>query len=216
MPRTERRPYHHGDLRRALLDATAEAIAEAGPVGCSLRDIARRAGVSHAAPAHHFGDKTGLLTAFATEGFEGLAAALRAASSKGLLEVGVAYVCFAHANRAPFEVMFRRDLLDMTDPALLEAMAAANAPLRDGLSAEVAALSAAAEGEVPASVTAPDPATVLDVEALAIGAWAQMHGLATLLVNGNLPASVDDPAELARRVSRALDAAAILGRPDAQ
>ena len=56
---SETRPYHHGDLRRAVLAAAVEAITESGPAGLSLRDLARRAGVSHAAPAHHFGDKAG-------------------------------------------------------------------------------------------------------------------------------------------------------------
>ena len=69
-------PYHHGDLRRTLLDTALDAVAEHGPAALSLRDVARRAGVSHAAPAHHFGDKTGLLTALAAEGWSGLADAL--------------------------------------------------------------------------------------------------------------------------------------------
>jgi AcrR family transcriptional regulator len=67
------RPYHHGDLRRALLEAAVQAIAEVGPAAVSLRDLARRVGVSHAAPAHHFGDKAGLLTAVAADGFRRLA-----------------------------------------------------------------------------------------------------------------------------------------------
>jgi Bacterial regulatory proteins, tetR family len=62
-PSKDARPYHHGDLRRALVEAALQAIAEVGPAAVSLRDLARRTGVSHAAPAHHFGDKAGLLTA---------------------------------------------------------------------------------------------------------------------------------------------------------
>ena len=65
---TDIRAYHHGDLRRALLAAALEAVGEVGPAALSLRDLARRAGVSHAAPAHHFGDKAGLLTALAARG----------------------------------------------------------------------------------------------------------------------------------------------------
>ena len=91
---TDTRGYHHGDLPRALLAAAAEAIAEFGPAALSLRDLARRAGVSHAAPTHHFGDKAGLLTALAVEGFDLLAAAPTAAGDD-LLDVGVAYVDFA-------------------------------------------------------------------------------------------------------------------------
>src|SRR5215211_3555766 len=72
-----RRAYHHGNLRRALLDEAIAVIGEAGPGAVGLRDLARRVGVSHAAPAHHFGDKRGLLTAVATDGFRRLAATLR-------------------------------------------------------------------------------------------------------------------------------------------
>src|ERR687889_466021 len=70
------RPYHHGSLQRALIDAPLTAVAQQGPAALSLRDVARRAGVSHAAPTHHFRNKAGLLTAIAAEGWELLADAL--------------------------------------------------------------------------------------------------------------------------------------------
>src|SRR6187549_1461323 len=73
------RPYHHGNLRRELVDAALEELAEHGPQDLSLRALARRAGVSHAAPTHHFGDKAGLLTAIAVEGYELLAESLAGA-----------------------------------------------------------------------------------------------------------------------------------------
>jgi AcrR family transcriptional regulator len=66
-------PYHHGDLPAALLAAVQSAVADVGVSGVSLRDVARRSGVSHSAPAHHFGSKAGLLTAFATAGYQLLA-----------------------------------------------------------------------------------------------------------------------------------------------
>src|SRR5918995_5895636 len=112
------RPYHHGDLPRALLEAAVEAIEEVGPAALSLRDLARRAGVSHAAPAHHFGDKAGLLTAVAAQGYQLLADTLTAARQRSadFLEVGVAYVRFAVDHRAHFEVMFRPDLYRPDDP----------------------------------------------------------------------------------------------------
>ncbi len=106
--------YHHGDLRRVLLSTAAEAIAESGPAALSLRELARRAGVSHAAPAHHFGDKAGLLTALATQGFDLLADALRQAGDD-LLDTGVAYVGFAVRHRAHFDVMFRPELYRADD-----------------------------------------------------------------------------------------------------
>ncbi len=117
------RTYHHGDLRRALLDAAVAAIIEAGPAAMSLRDLARRAGVSHAGPTHHFRDKPGLLTALATEGYDLLATALTAAraESGSALELGLAYVRFAGCHRAHFQVMFRPDLYRAEDRELVAA-----------------------------------------------------------------------------------------------
>src|SRR5918998_1032836 len=96
------RPYHHGQLRQVILAAAVDALAESGPARLSLRELARRAGVSHAAPAHHFGDKAGLLTAVAAEGYTLLAEALTAAQQLAgdFLDVGVAYVRFAVEHRA--------------------------------------------------------------------------------------------------------------------
>ena len=107
---TGERGYHHGDLRRAVLDAALEMIATDGPAAVSLRELARRAQVSHAAPAHHFKDKAGLLTAIAVEGYRLLGDALTAASSVGqrrLLETGVAYVQFALDHPAHFAVTLK-------------------------------------------------------------------------------------------------------------
>src|SRR5438132_8417373 len=114
------RPYHHGDLRRALIDAAVGVIEHEGLAALSLRDLARRVGVSHAAPVHHFGDKAGLLTAIATEGFVKLADQLRRtyARTGNFLEVGVAYVRFAVRERAYFEVMYRPELYHADDPVL--------------------------------------------------------------------------------------------------
>src|SRR5687768_2929710 len=81
--KTRPRSYHHGALREALISAAAALIEQKGLEGFSLRETARRAGVSPSAPAHHFGDARGLLTAIATQGFEALAAALEAADSGG-------------------------------------------------------------------------------------------------------------------------------------
>src|SRR5262245_27450164 len=104
------RGYHHGRLPQALLKATAKLIAEQGVAALSLREVARRAGVSHGAPAHHFRDKAGLLTALATQGFELFTAAQCAARDgagddplRRFGATGYAYVQFAIEHRAHFE-----------------------------------------------------------------------------------------------------------------
>src|SRR6516165_2467133 len=107
--------YHHGDLRRTLIDAALEVIATSGPGQLSLRALARSAGVSHAAPAHHFGDKSGVFTAIATEGFE-LLYESQVRTSEGmapaatLLPLAVNYVLFAIEHPSHYEVMWREDL----------------------------------------------------------------------------------------------------------
>jgi AcrR family transcriptional regulator len=183
------RPYHHGDLPRVLLEAAVQAILEAGPAALSLRDLARRAGVSHAAPAHHFGDKAGLLTAVAADGFWRLAATLREAyqATGSFLEVGAAYVGFAVTHRAHFEVMFRPELYRTDDPDLVRAREAARSLLYP-----------------PAADLSNSPGGVDDVRA-GVAAWSLVHGLATLWLNGNLPPQLgDDPEQITREVARYL------------
>lgn len=168
-----RRPYHHGDLRRALLDAAAGEIARTGIADFSLRALARATSVSHAAPTHHFGDKRGLLTALAVQGHRWLTAELEAVDD--FLEVGVAYVDFAFAHPVHFEVMFRPDLLHRDDPELILARTASRAVLQSG----VAQISPRTAGSAPSSGSA------------ALAAWSLAHGLATLRLTGNLPATTD-------------------------
>lgn len=118
--------YHHGDLPNALRRAAVEVIGERGLGSFSLREVARRAGVSHTAPAHHFGDVRGLLTSIAAEGFDALAQAMDAAVAgiddpvERLNAIGVAYVELARTHPAHCEVMFRHDLIDETDLSLTE------------------------------------------------------------------------------------------------
>ncbi|MFE7749848.1 TetR/AcrR family transcriptional regulator [Streptomyces sp. NPDC057428] len=163
---TSERAYHHGDLRRTLLTAALDAIAENGPDALSLRDLARRAGVSHAAPAHHFKDRTGLLTAVAAEGYTLFADAL--AGAPDLRERGVAYVRFAAEHPAHFQVMFCPELHRADDPALLAAKACATEELRAGV------------GDLP------DAARGEDARLAGIAAWSLAHGFATLLLSGSL------------------------------
>lgn len=166
---TSGRPYHHGDLRNALRAATVELIGEVGPGGFSLREAARRAGVSHAAPAHHFGDRAGLLTAVAVEGFETLQAefdqALAAATDpvESLVALSRAYVRVARRNRAHYAVMFREDLLRADEEGYQRCglgafgtVVAAVERLRDHLGAP------------------------FDVPATSLHCWSTVHGLSQL------------------------------------
>lgn len=186
---TNRRTYHHGDLRQAVLTAALDVIATEGPGALSLRDLARRAGVSHAAPAHHFKDRTGLLTAIAAQGYDLLAEAL--AGAPDLRERGVRYVRFAAAHPAHFQVMFQPDLYRerADDAELLAARARASAELRSG-----------------AATLAADPAVARDT---GIAAWSLAHGFATLLLTRNLdePLGGRDPGETFRALTGLLGSA---------
>ncbi|MGH3829785.1 MAG: TetR/AcrR family transcriptional regulator [Pseudonocardiaceae bacterium] len=177
------RPYHHGNLRRALLDSALELINERGPARLSLREVARRAGVSHAAPIHHFKDKTGLLTAIAAQGWSMLAAALTdtAARSSELAELGVSYVVFATTHPAHFAVMRSPGLVLADDQDLTTARDQARVPLLRG---------AAQQAGTPA-----EPGMVL-------AAWSLVHGLAVLLQEGLVvPEPGQDAASLARAIT---------------
>lgn len=161
--------YHHGDLRAELLRRAAEVIDRDGAADLTLRGLAREAGVSHAAPRHHFPTRTDLLTALATEGYRLLAQRLRAARAGGdFVEVGVAYVQFATDLPAHFDVMFHPDLLDADDPDLLAAQQEAFAVLCEGVDAT------SAEGALQ------------DAAAAVVAGWSLAHGLATLAATGAL------------------------------
>jgi AcrR family transcriptional regulator len=183
--------YHHGRLREALLAAALELVREGGATALSLREVARRAGVSHAAPAHHFGDKAGLLTELAIEGFRLFTEAQRAGAARGGDDpqrrfgwLGWAYVMFAAEHRAHFEVMFRPELLRKDDPTLAEVSLGAYQLL---LETARAALGTPTDDELALHAAV---------------SWAEAHGLATLWVDGNLAhyAGLSDLDALARQV----------------
>ncbi|MEV4476507.1 TetR/AcrR family transcriptional regulator [Nonomuraea salmonea] len=174
--------YHHGNLKRVIIDAALQAIGESGPAGWSLRELARRAGVSHAAPAHHFGDKQGLLTAVAVEGFALFGDALERAADD-VWEVGVAYVRFAIDHRPYFEVMFRPELYRADDPAVQ----AAHERAANVLITSARALSPGPEHD----------------RMTTIAAWSLAHGFTSLWLSGALPESAyEDPEALARSMIR--------------
>jgi AcrR family transcriptional regulator len=167
------RAYHHGALRQALMDAAETVIAERGVDGFSLRETARRAGVSPAAPGHHFRDARGLLTALAAQAFRDFGDALEMADVGADREArirsqGMAYVRFALANRARFDLMWRKALIDDSDP---EYVAAGNRAF--------AILDRAIRGEQAASATSTDSAL-----APSLAAWSIVHGFARLAIDG--------------------------------
>jgi AcrR family transcriptional regulator len=174
-----RAPYHHGDLRAALLTSAMEMLEAGEPF--SLRALARRAGVSATAPYRHFADREALESALAAEGLRALRADLvegcsLPATPEDLAEFGVAYVRFALLRPALFRLMFGQECGPTHD-----ARAEAAAGLHELLA-------------VAMTRVFPDA----DAGSLATAGWALAHGLAFLHLNGKLPA--DDPEEVAARV----------------
>jgi AcrR family transcriptional regulator len=173
-----RRTYHHGDLREALLRSVGRIIRKHGVGSVSLREVARDARVSHSAPAHHFGNKRGLLTAFAAQGFDALAEAVEANMSDAedgparLEALGRGYVRFAIDNPDHFGVMFRADLLQTAAPEYRRAADRAFTLLSS-------AIRACVEQGFLAN---------RDIEAVTAAAWALAHGAATLAIGGRLQA----------------------------
>ena len=182
--RTSDRPYHHGNLRRALLDEALATIRTDGIDGLTLREIGGRVGVSRTALYRHFADKRALLTAVATEGFRMLRQQLLAAweqggHSSGAFEaMGVAYVAFAAANPAHYRVMFGGFVEpEACDPELAAEAAGAFQALVDALAALQGA--GMARGD--------------DTLLMARYVWAMVHGVAMLAIDGQLrePGAVD-------------------------
>lgn len=176
--------YHHGDLKAAILAQAAVLVAERGADGVSLRELARAAGVSHAAPAHHFTDRRGLFSALAAQGWRMLAAALSDARPE-FLDAAKAYVGFAVENPGHYEVMFDRSLVNPEDPELVAAQAAAGAELASGVG------------------TLDDERAKQDPGAAGLAAWSLVHGFAMLWLNEAIDTDADAVAT-AQRVARML------------
>ena len=168
--------YHHGDLREALLRAGEDVLSERGAAGFTLRECARRAGVSHAAPAHHFGDAAGFLAELAAVGFDRMTDAMetrRVQSGPGSLAqldaIGRGYIAFAVQNRALFQIMFRQDGIGVASPNLQRAGGAAFGVLQSTM----------------ARVLAEHRPYQKPMPSLAL-AWSAVHGFATLLIERQL------------------------------
>ena len=190
---TSKAPYHHGDLHAALIAAAGALLTRLGPAELSLRGVAREAGVSAMAPYRHFADKDALLAAVAGDGFRQFEARLRQATSAasdaraGLIVQGVAYVRFAYDQPALFRLMF--------GPLITKAVALENLD-RDSLPALDALNGAVAAAYPEADVQRRDD--------LVLTCWSLVHGLASLIVDGRLPASAEVAEAMAARVLRLL------------
>jgi AcrR family transcriptional regulator len=178
------RPYHHGSLRAALLACAERTLSEEGAGQLSLRELARRVGVSHAAPRRHFADKQSLLDALAEDGFERLGSELRGAMAAAggafharLLAFAQTYVRFATQHAALLDLMFAGKYRPGAADSLREAADRAfEAPL-----------ALIVEGQAAGEVVPGDP------EGVAVVAWAALQGLAALVNSGMLDdAGLDD------------------------
>ncbi|MEX2274725.1 MAG: TetR/AcrR family transcriptional regulator [Actinomycetota bacterium] len=189
--------YHHGDLRRVLIQAALELIDESGLECCTLREVTRRAGVSHAAPYHHFADRSALIAAVATENLRLLADSLRRAGRRArgggdarVTALGVAYVRFAAEHPARFRMLLRPEQRAGEGDNLRAGGLAIEATFREAVNAGVE------DGTL----------AVNDVEAATIAVWSAFHGLAGLRLDGPLatrtrPATAE---RLARGVAASL------------
>jgi AcrR family transcriptional regulator len=172
-----RRPYHHGNLRDALLRGAVRVIAELGPAAFTLREVARRAGVSHNAPYRHFRDKDALVAAVAAEGFRELTRAMREAGERPgnaleqLKQSGLAYVAFALRRPEHFTVMFDAPVSSSKDPEYVQASTEAF----DTLTAYIK--NCQEGGQLPAGNT----------QERVLYAWSLVHGIAKLAVAERLP-----------------------------
>ncbi|MFM9915191.1 MAG: TetR/AcrR family transcriptional regulator [Rhizobacter sp.] len=176
-----REAYHHGTLRATLIAATESLLAERGAEGFSLREVARRSGVSPAAPAHHFGDAAGLLAAVAKLAFDGLTEALEAGNTRGgsdplerLCEQGVGYVGFALAWPGRFALMFRTEMFK--DAALADSAHTAYGVLEDGIRGLYSL--------PPVAPLAPAQQHAL------LATWSMVHGFAHLMLAGQFDAQL--------------------------
>jgi AcrR family transcriptional regulator len=196
-----KQPYHHGNLREALIRAAAELVSERGLEGASLREVARRAGVSHGAPYHHFKSKERLLAALADEGFDDLDRALARAQARAdsdpraqLEALGVAYVRFAVEQPEMFRAMFR---------------ASAKEPSAEGPFGRLL-------GAVTACLAGSSP-TAADSLRAALFGWCTIHGLTALWLDGPIRREHGpqrDVEELSAYVSRVFASWVTAGAPE--
>jgi len=179
-------PYHHGQLRQALLDAALQLLTQRGIDHLTLREVARQAGVSHAAPYHHFADKSALIEAVVVESFHAFATALRESATPSgsaldnLIALGKAYVRFAEEHSASFRLMYRPEL---RQPSLSEGQE------HSGMSSVIDKAALEAYHVLAERIRACQEAGFIPVGSLTpftLTAWSTVHGVAVLLLDGSL------------------------------
>ena len=182
----------HGDVRRLVLDAAIAIIEMDGAESLSMREVARRAGVSHQAPYHYFGDRSGIFAAISEEGFTGLAQAFRDVHETNMpaAKAGfIAYLNFSRAHIGHFRVMFRNDICGVTTHP----------------STQIAADSAFDELRLMVSrITGPEIDTN-NAFTFATMLWSLAHGLATLVIDGPLPNKIPPGVELEDQIQAVID-----------
>ena len=191
--------YHHGDLRRALVDTALAIVTEEGAWNFTLREVARRAGVSHAASYNHFEDKSALLAEVAALGFQSLRQTLEAAARgqprsarQAVVGIGAAYVRFGVEHPAHYRLMFGAELADKARQPILQAAGDATFAVLTGV---------LERGQASGQVRR-DP-----VRDQALAAWSLVHGLTTLVIDQRLSflgVSTGEAERHARRAGMAL------------
>jgi AcrR family transcriptional regulator len=200
-------PYHHGALREALLQAAERVLERDGLAGLTLRAVAREAGVSHAAPTHHFGDLAGLVSELAAIGFRQFNAAMASACEatasplQHALARPKAYVAYAQAHPGMYGLMFRTERLDYSRPSLHEAAEASFAGL------------AKAIGAMRQEPISSDTLTLEQGAAIA-RAWSMVHGFTMLLLDGRLEDILDrlPPGTTAEQLLEAILKSTVAGK----
>lgn len=182
-PSTESRKYHHGNLRAALLDSALTVLTETGVSGFSMREAARRAGVSQSAPKHHFGDARGLLGALAARAYQKLCDRLESLRFDDLDTharvslIAAAYTSFASENPALFDLMWRMTQFDVTDADLAEQKHRALLALDRGI-----------RGEQAEPIDDTDPVLLPSY-----AVWSLVHGYTILALDGAIDSTNPDP-----------------------
>jgi AcrR family transcriptional regulator len=194
METLRRRSYHHGDLRAELVRVAGDILDQGGPATLTLREAARRAGVSHSAPYRHFADRETLLAEVVAQGFAQLGAALREASAAGGVEVARAYLRFALAHPRRYRLMYAGEIAPARYPGLADQSKLVLRVLADSI---------------------PGLGDPEHARRAGTASWALLHGLAGLLLGGHLGPLGSDAADAERLVREVVGMIRFAAKPAA-